>query len=443
MNEPQNKSTLAQRIPFFYGWIVVAVAFVTMAIGVNSRTSFSLLVPPLLEEFQWDRATVSATFSIGFVTSVVLSPLVGALMDKFGPRFVIPAGATVTALGFLTSTLATKPWHLYLTLGLFVVGGGLFINYIGHTVFLPNWFSKRRGLAVGIAFSGVGVGSITLFPWMQHSIETIGWRETNIALGILILVVIVPLNALFQRRRPEDMGLLPDGASAGTADETAANQAQEDARIVDKEWTSVEWTLSLAVRTSRYWWLVAAFVTGLWAWYSVQVHQTQFLLDIGISGDVAATALGLVPLAGIAGQIMIGHFSDRMGREWGWSVALFGYVLTYLLLLLLELFPSEALIYTMVAAQGVLGYGLASVFGAVGVELFAGKKYGVIFGTLGAFAGVGAAVGPLATGWLFDLFGNYNVAFAVAAAVSSASIVFMWLAGPRKVRLVAGRVPKG
>ena len=443
MNDPAPRLSFSSRIPFFYGWIVVGVAFVTMAIGVNSRTSFSLLVPPLLEEFKWDRATISATFSIGFVTSVVLSPLVGALMDRFGPRFVIPAGATVTAFGFLASTLATEPWHFYVTLGLFVVGGGLFINYIGHTVFLPNWFSKRRGLALGIAFSGVGVGSITIFPWMQHSIETVGWRGTNIALGILILVVIVPINALLQRRRPEDLGLLSDGASGDIDEENAANQAQEDARIVDKEWASVDWTLSSAMRTSRYWWLVAAFVTGLWAWYSVQVHQTQFLIDIGISGEVAATALGLVPLAGIAGQIMIGHFSDRMGREWGWTIALFGYFLTYILLLLLAVFPFEALIYTMVAAQGVMGYGLASVFGAVGVELFAGKKYGVIFGTLGAFAGVGAAMGPLATGWLFDLFGSYDVAFAVAAAISLASIICMWLSGPRKVRLVAGRVPNG
>ena len=111
---PISTRRFVRRVPFFYGWIVVAVAFISMAIGVNARTSFSLLFPPILDEFGWDRATIAATFSIGFVTSTILSPLVGALMDKYGPRLVLPLGATLTALGFLHSdvfngTLAFLP----------------------------------------------------------------------------------------------------------------------------------------------------------------------------------------------------------------------------------------------------------------------------------------------------------------------------------------------
>ena len=95
---PNSTRRFVRRVPVFYGWIVVAVAFISMAIGVNARTSFSLLFPPILDEFGWDRATIAATFSIGFVTSTILSPLVGALMDKYGPRLVLPLGATLTAL---------------------------------------------------------------------------------------------------------------------------------------------------------------------------------------------------------------------------------------------------------------------------------------------------------------------------------------------------------
>ena len=95
-----------QMIPFFYGWVVVAIAFITLGIGVNARTFFSLLFPPILEEFKWDRATIAATFSIGFIASTVLAPLVGSMMDKFGPRFVIPLGATITAAGFILATYA-------------------------------------------------------------------------------------------------------------------------------------------------------------------------------------------------------------------------------------------------------------------------------------------------------------------------------------------------
>ena len=432
----------ASRVPFFYGWIVVAVAFISMAIGVNARTSFSLLFPPILDEFGWDRATIAATFSIGFVTSTILSPLVGALMDKYGPRLVLPLGATLTALGFYTATFSTEPWHFYLTLGVLVVGGSLFTSYIGHTAFLPNWFNRHRGLAIGLAFSGVGVGSITLFPWMQDSILTDGWRETSISVAILLIVVLVPLNAMFQRRKPHDLGLLPDGDDTPDTDRGAVQKKFENARIVDAAWVSTSWTLSNAIKTSRFWWVTLAFSSGLYAWYAVQVHQTKFLIDVGISPSFAAVALGLVGLTGIGGQICVGHLSDKIGREWGWTVSLLGFFLTYFLLQIISEVPSEIIVYLMVGAQGFMGYGLASVFGTVPAELFGGKRYGVIFGTLGAFAGMGAALGPWATGWLFDLRGNYYMAFNVAMGMCLISIAAMWLASPRKVRLVAGRVPE-
>ncbi len=145
------------RQPIFYGWVVVCVAFVTMGLGVNARTLFSLLLPPIVEEFGWDRSTVAAAFSIGFITSMLYTPFVGTLMDRFGPRYVMPFGAVLTSGGMALATFASRPWHLTLTLGVLVVGGSIFLSYIGHAAFLPRWFDRRRGLAIGIAFSGVGI----------------------------------------------------------------------------------------------------------------------------------------------------------------------------------------------------------------------------------------------------------------------------------------------
>src|SRR5687767_11975338 len=108
------------RLPFFYGWVIVAVAFVTMAIGVNARTAFSLLFPPILEEFGWDRGVTAGAFSFGFLVSAVLSPFVGRLMDRRGPRFVIEAAIAVMAVGLLLATRVRHPWHLYATLGVLV-----------------------------------------------------------------------------------------------------------------------------------------------------------------------------------------------------------------------------------------------------------------------------------------------------------------------------------
>src|SRR3954468_9932873 len=175
------------RLPFFYGWVIVAVTFVSMAIGVNARTSFSLFFPPILQEFGWDRGVTAGAFSFGFLVSAIMSPLMGKLMDRGGPRAVMELGTVLMGAGLLLAPLTTQPWHLYLTIGLLVGAGSVCLGYSGQSLFLPNWFVRRRGLAVGIAFAGVGIGSITLLPWMQTLIEQAGWRAACWTLGLLIL----------------------------------------------------------------------------------------------------------------------------------------------------------------------------------------------------------------------------------------------------------------
>src|SRR3954468_9721071 len=152
----------ATRLPFFYGWLLVAVAFVTMAVGVNARTAFSLLFPPILDEFGWERGATAGVFSFGFLVSAFLSPLVGWLMDRRGPRIVLELGIFVLALGLLAATVATAPWQLYLTLGVAVGSGSSLLGFSGQSLYLPQWFVRRRGLAMSVAFSGVGVGSLLL-----------------------------------------------------------------------------------------------------------------------------------------------------------------------------------------------------------------------------------------------------------------------------------------
>jgi MFS family permease len=168
------QSAYLARLPFYYGWVIVGVAVVTMAIGVNARTAFSLLLPPLLDEFGWDRGLAAGAFSFGFLVSAVISPAVGSLMDRRGPRFVIEIGVLLLAAGLLSATLIQEPWELYLTLGVLVGGGANCISYTAQSLFLPNWFVRYRALALSLAFSGVGVGAILLLPWLQTIIQRDG-----------------------------------------------------------------------------------------------------------------------------------------------------------------------------------------------------------------------------------------------------------------------------
>jgi MFS family permease len=421
------------RLPFFYGWLIVGVVFVTMAVAVNARTAFSLLFPPILDEFGWDRGVTAGAFSFGFLVSAGLSPALGRLMDRRGPRLVIEVGIVVMASGMFLATLTSEPWHLYITLGVLVGGGSVCLSYSGQSLFLPNWFVRRRGLAMSLAFSGVGVGSITLLPWVQLLIERGGWRTACWAMGILLIGALVPLNLLL-RQRPEDLGLSADGAPAqSTTNARSAN-------IVDPIWASKDWTLPRALTTVRFWWIALGFFCALFAWYSVQVHQTKYLVELEFDPFEAAWALGLVSLLAIPGQIVLGHVSDRIGREWVWTVGSLGFAICYGTLLVMSYWPAPALLYLMVASQGMLGYGLTSVLGAIPAEIFIGRHYGSIFGTLMVASMLGAAAGPWLTGMLHDVTGSYAPAFSIALGCCLLSGVAIWFAAPRKVRAVAGRV---
>jgi len=429
-------AAFAKRLPFFYGWVVVAVVFVTMGIGVNARTAFSLLFPPIIAEFGWERGVTAGAFSFGFLVSAVLTPMMGRVMDRYGPVVVMEFGIGAMAAGLFLATLTQLPWHLYATLGVLVGGGSVCLGYTGQALFLPNWFVRRRGLAMSVAFSGVGVGSIILFPWLETLIERAGWRAACWTMALLVLVLLAPLN-LMLRRRPEQLGLMPDGdaASGGAAG------VGRDANIVDPAWAAVDWTLRRALRTARFWWIAVGYFCALFAWYAVQVHQTKYLIEIGFTAADASLALGFVSLAGIPGQIVLGHLSDRIGREWVWGVGSLGFALCYVSLLLLRTAPSPALLYLMVLAQGVLGYGLTSVLGAIPAEIFQGKHYGTIFGTLMFAAIAGGAVGPWLTGEVHDATGSYAAAFWIAIFCSALSAFAIWRAAPRQIRAVAGRIP--
>src|SRR5215831_4293355 len=296
----------SSHLPFYFGWLIVAVAFATMAIGVTARTAFSLLLPPLIDEFCWDRGLAAGAFSFGFLVSALLSPIAGRVMDARGPRIVILTGALLLAAGLLLAPITERPWHLYATLGVLVGGGANLMTYTTHSQFLPNWFVRRRGLAISIAFSGVGVGAITLLPWMQSIIETQGWRASCWAMGLLTICAVVPLNLLV-RKKPQDVGLLPDGAAPmGTV------AGARGATVADVAWASIEWTLARAIRTGRFWWIVLGYFCELIAWYAVQVHQTKYLIEIGFTPLVAAWSA--FPARSASGHCRTGLAASGCGR---------------------------------------------------------------------------------------------------------------------------------
>ena len=242
-------------------------------------------------------------------------------MDRVGPRAVIELGVGADgARACCWRRSRREPWHLYATLGR--AGGrrqrvpGLFgpVAVPAQLVRAPARPRHRhrlrrrrrrldRAAAVACRLSSrAPAGARPAGRWAFWCWSC--WRRSTCCCA----------------SRPQDMGLQPDGDAA-----PSATAARPPSNVVDTAWAAVDWTLGRAMRTARFWWIAFGYFCGLYAWYAVQVHQTKYLIEIGFSPSVAAWALGLVSLAGIPGQIALGHVSDRIGREWVWTAGCLGF----------------------------------------------------------------------------------------------------------------------
>ena len=206
--------------------------------GVNARTAFSLFFPPILRNSAGSAGRTAGAFAFGFIVSNLFIPFLGRAMDRWGPRVVLPAGAAMVCAGLGLATFTRQPWHLYMTLGVLVSGGASVVGYTGQTFFLPNWFVRRRGLALGIAFSGVGIGSIVLFPWLQRMIEGRGWRAACWTLVVILAARRHSSQCRLRATPSGGAGLAPDGDPAPRPGERRADN------VVDPVWAAVDWTLA-------------------------------------------------------------------------------------------------------------------------------------------------------------------------------------------------------
>ena len=440
---------IEKKIPCYYGWVIVATSFLTLGIAFGVWYSFSVLYIAIINDFGWQRATTAGIFSLFTISHYLCAFLTGWLIDRFGPRLVIPFGALWLAISLALLTRADNIWDFYLIYGIMAAVGVSLIGFVPHATFLPRWFSRRRGLAIGLAMAGVGVGMLTIPPFMQHLISQYGWRQAYLILAIIVLFAI-PINLFFQRRDPAQVGLLPDNIKISPPS-TTVNQTietehlnssnperqkplSEDSRIIDPEWAATNWTSRGALKTGRFWYLAAGFFLGPFAIQGVLLHAVAGLVDGGMSAKAAAATFGFLGICGSVGKITLGFFGDRWNRETANTVGMVAATLGVTALAAIELQPH--LMPWVFAACFGFGYGaVAPLFPSIAADIFQGKHFGRIFGLLSLNLGFGGAAGAWFAGYIFDQNGSYLTAFIVDIVVLWLSCSCFWLAAPRKIRL--------
>ncbi|MHB0869422.1 MAG: MFS transporter [Chloroflexota bacterium] len=432
---PCPSTTWHARLPFFYGWVVVASIFVVMAVTYSVYYSFSVFFVALLEEYGWSRASTAGVFSL-FVAVIGLGGVMGgALIDRLGPSRVIPAGGLLLALGLFACSRLTQLWEFYLYFGV-VCGIALALaGWVPGVTVVSRWFSAKQGVAIGIASAGIGLGIVVFVPLSQHLISTVGWRSAYLVLAGLSILGIVPQAALLRVARPEELGLRPDGATE-KMEIVATRRPTRTREVVDPEWASRRWSVGSAIRTTRFWLLTVALSLAVLTHQMIFVHQAAYLVDGGYDKMLAASVVGLVGLLSMLGKVFWGEVGDRLGRERAFTLGNGVLAFSILLLVATRIAPSTELVllYALVFA---LGYAATPpLLSTAAADIFQGRSFGAIYGMICVGQGFGSAFGAWVAGYIFDTTGSYMVAFGVGIASAFLSITSLWLAAPRKVRRV-------
>ncbi len=416
--------------PLFYGWAIVAIAVVgaTMVYGV--RHSFSVFFPPILDEFGWSRGSTTIMLSLNLIVYGFAAPVAGGLADRWKPKRVMLIGVTILALSAAASALATQLWHFYLLFGILMPTGMALCGLPLLTPALSNWFTKRRGLVMGLGWAGTGF-SFTYGVFAEFVISQIGWRYAFTVLAGILFVVLVPLYLFFFHFRPEDKGLRAYGAGEAPlpAKEAAAGQASTDRG----------WTLGQAVKTRQLWLLGLSWALywGI-ANYLVLTHQVKFAQDVGYSGAFAASVFGLFGAGMVAGQLS-SSISDWIGREKAVTLSTLLSIAGLAALMSVSDTSQPWLLYVYAICFGFGGglYPVATI--AAAADMFHGPHFGAIAGSLLTVVGIGGAFGPALGGYIYDTTGSYTAAFILSIGCLALACVLFWLAAPRHAaRLRAG-----
>jgi MFS family permease len=388
----------------FWGWFIVLGAFFIMGINYGARYCFGVFLKPMAEEFALSRSVISLAATINIILYSVGAIFVGRMLDRIAPRWIITAGATLAACGYILTGFVNTPLGLYITYGLMVGLGTTGMGVVACTPSVGKWFIKKRGLAIGITSMGISFGTITLTPLAGYIVNFFNWRMGLIVLGaITFLIGLIASQTLMRKTHPEAHGMLPDG------DKTAVPHQIPPEQTVYKIST---WTI---FKDSRFWTLALCQGLAFMVTMSVFVHQVAYATDNGVGKLAAATSLAAISFTGFIGQFFFGWLSDRL-KDPKYTFCLGAlFMLIGMILLTNARSVSELYFYALIFG---FGYGsLAPAIPIIAAHRFGRQVLGSIYGLLTFFIGAGGSIGPILGGFIYDYFGSYRYLWLINICV--------------------------
>ena len=392
----------------FYGWYIVASAFILLFFNSGARFSFGVMFKPMIVEFGWNRGLISLAFFLNMTVFALSLAVVGKFYDRYGPRWVIIISTLFLSAGYMSVSFIETFWQYFLSYGLLsAIGlGGTSVSLMA--AITSKWFNKRRGLAISLSLAGSSIGQFVLVPLFTALVWRYGWRSSYFCIGLIMMVVNVILALFVIKRDPLDPTPALDGSnskfsSTPDKDQDSAGKAQQDLG------------LRQAMHTYSFWlFLIVMFICGSGD-FLVVAHLIPFVTDYGISPTSAGNMLAWFGLMSLAGMLIAGPASDRVGNKAPIAIT---FLLRFLLFVLILKDQSLLAFYIFTLAFGSTFLVTAPLSTTLIGRLYGLSHVGLITGFIGTIHHFGGGLLAYFGGLIFDHTGNYRLAFSISAVMA-------------------------
>jgi len=414
--------------PFYYGWLVLAMTFLgTFAASGVSQAVIGGIQDFIFEDMSWSRRTIALAATSGTWAAGLVSPFIGRWADRFGPRWLMPVALAIGGGAFFALAGITAVWHFFAA---YIVGralsGQILMGVVSRTTTV-NFFRRRRNIVLGLVSSFRPISVAINIMLMSALATRYSWRTAFNYLGVVSVLLILPVLVLM-RRRPEDIGLLPDG------DQVSVSDSGSRARAAGSLRAEFSWTVREAFGTRTLWFIILTSVLSTTASSTVGFSLKPYLVEVGISQTQAAAVLSLGTVLAIV-NIGWGFLAERFTPRRCLVVAL---VLTAGMNIFLTLVNTLPEAYAFAVLWGLSSRSIGSLEHMMLAQYYGRNSYGSILGTFGPFQTLGLGLGPILGAVLRDIFGNYSTMYLLLVAVYLAAAASIFLAQPPALPSRAG-----
>lgn len=415
-NKPDFHVRMAKKLPFYYGWVIVAAAFLGTFIGGGLQSfTFSIFLEPMGKDLGWSKTVLTGALTVRIITAASLAPFFGVTVDRHGPRLLIMLAAIIGSIAALLISRVTEIWQFYVIFAFVGISGGAGLGGVVTGATVSKWFVRLRGRALAITTMAGPAPGLFLAPIMTLIVFNQGWRSGWILMSILFITLLLPV-AFFMVRQPEDIGLLPDGASS-----------KDELEIAYKKRGGLEslysWSLRESLRTKALWSLVVTQILSGLAISSVVLHEFSYVRDMGYSTAIAAGVLSTHAGLAMAIRPIWGVILERIPVRLVMSAVYLGTAVGIIILLNAT---TVTTVFLFAVVYGMTVAGLAVSQTIIFPNYFGRDHVGAIRGFTMPITMPAGAVGPLIVSIMYDINGDYFIGFSILAVlllISAALIV--------------------